>query len=134
MKAKIKIIHWIPRILCILAILFISMFALDSFEPGPPVWKQIVGFLIHLIPTYVLILFLYVAWKWELIGGIILAILGLAFSPVIYMMNYNMNHSVWITLSIVAVITVPFVVVGGLFILSHFMKKKEKTETGTVIQ
>ena len=26
--------HWIPRVLCILAILFISMFALDAFAPG----------------------------------------------------------------------------------------------------
>ncbi|MEI6456167.1 MAG: hypothetical protein WCO93_07750 [bacterium] len=134
MKPKIIVIHWIPRILCILAILFISVFALDSFDPRLTIWQQIGGFLIHLIPTYVLILFLYVAWKWELIGGIILAILGAAFTPIIYMMNYNMNHSVWITLSIVAMITLPFIIIGGLFILSHFMKMKEKTETNTVIQ
>ncbi len=122
------IIHWIPRILCILAILFISMFALDSFDPNLPVWKQIVGFLIHLVPTYVLIVLLYVAWKWELIGGIIFAIVGVIFTPLIYTMNYNMNHSVWTTLSIVLMITVPFVVIGGLFIWSHFIKKSGQAE------
>jgi len=128
MKTKILIIHWIPRILCILAILFISLFALDSFDPKLPVWKQIAGFLIHLTPTYLLIILLYVAWKWELIGGIAIAIVGVIFTPFIYSMNYNMNHSVWITLSIVFSITVPFIIVGVLFIWSHFAKKREKAK------
>lgn len=120
-----KIIHWAPRILCILAILFISMFALDSFAPGLTFRQQILGFLIHLIPSYILIIFLIVAWKWELIGGMIFMILGLGFMPFIYTMNYHMNHSVWISLSIILLINFPFVVVGGLFILSHFLKKKQ---------
>jgi len=34
MKTTTKILYWSPRILCILAILFISIFALDAFEPG----------------------------------------------------------------------------------------------------
>jgi len=120
-----KTIHWLPRILCILAILFISMFALDSFAPELTFWQQILGFLIHLIPSYILIIFLIVAWKWELIGGMIFMILGFGFMPFIYTMNYHMNHSVWISLSIILAINFPFVVVGGLFILSHFLKKKQ---------
>ncbi len=120
----IKIFHWLPRILCILAILFISMFALDSFEPGMPVWKQIGGFLIHLIPSYILILFLIVAWKWEQIGGMILIILALGLLPFVFNMNYTMNHSVWMSLGIVLVINIPFVVTGLLFLLSHYLKKK----------
>jgi hypothetical protein len=120
-----KIIHWAPRILCILAILFISMFALDSFAPELTFGQQILGFLIHLIPSYILIILLIVAWKWELIGGAIFMILGFGFMPFIYTMNYHMNHSVWISLSIILLINFPFVVVGGLFILSHFLKKKQ---------
>jgi hypothetical protein len=108
------------------------MFALDSFDPALPLWKQIAGFLIHLIPTYVLIIFLWVAWKWELVGGIILAILGVAFMPSIFTINYNMNHSVWMTLGIVAAINLPFVIVGGLFILSHYLKKRQGIATGEV--
>jgi hypothetical protein len=124
MKPGIMIIHWLPRVLCILAIFFVSMFALDSFEPGVPLMKQIGDFFMHLIPTFILILFLVVAWKWELPGGIIFVILGLGFLPFIYMMNYHMNHSVWISLSVVLVINFPFVVVGILFILSHYLKTK----------
>jgi len=121
-----KILFWTPRILCILAILFVSMFALDSFAPGLSLGQQIGGFLIHLIPTYILIIFLIVAWKWELIGGIILAAVGLGFLPFIYMMNYGMNHSVGMSLGIVMMINFPFILVGFLFILSHFAGKKKQ--------
>jgi Tfp pilus assembly protein PilN len=120
----VKISHWLARILCILAILFISLFALDSFEPGMPLWKQLVGFLIHLIPSFVLVIFLIVAWKWEQIGGMMFIILGLGLLPFIYNMNYTMNQSVWTSLGVVLVVNFPFVVIGLLFILSHFLKKK----------
>ncbi|MCX6304988.1 MAG: hypothetical protein NT040_08470 [Bacteroidetes bacterium] len=124
MKTSIRIIHWIPRVICILAILFVSMFALDSFAPGMPLWQQIGGFFMHLIPSFVLILFLIIAWKWELIGGIMFVIIGLGLLPFIYMMNYQMNHSVMMSLGVVLVINFPFILVGILFVLSHFLKSK----------
>ena len=124
MKTSLKIIHWVPRIICILAILFVSMFALDSFDPRYTLWQQLRAFAIHLIPTYILILFLIVSWKWELIGGMMLIILALGFIPFIYTHNFNMNHSVWMSLSIILMINFPFVITGGLFVLSHFLKKK----------
>jgi uncharacterized protein (DUF983 family) len=75
----------------------------------------------------VLIIFLVVAWRWELIGGVIFVILGLGLVPFIYMMNYNMNHSVWMSLEVNLIINVPFILVGILFILSHFLKRKNIT-------
>jgi hypothetical protein len=39
-------------------------------------------------------------------------------------MNYKMNHSIWMSLSIIAMITIPFVAVGVLFIFSHFRNKR----------
>jgi len=124
MKSSIRLFHWLPRILCILAILFVSMFALDSFSPGHTIWQQLGTFFIHLIPTYVLTALLIVAWKWEKIGGIIFIVIGLALSPFVFMLNYNRTHSVWVSLFIIAMITFPFVVVGILFITSYNMKKK----------
>jgi hypothetical protein len=124
MKTSIKLFNWLPRIFCILAILFISMFALDSFSPGHTIWQQLGTFFIHLIPTYVLTALLIVAWKWEKIGGIIFIVIGLALSPFVFMLNYNRTQSVWISLYIIAIITFPFVVVGILFIISNNMKKK----------
>ncbi|MFH1936587.1 MAG: hypothetical protein ABIK52_03365 [Bacteroidota bacterium] len=120
-----KILFWSPRILCILAILFVSLFALDAFEPGVSFWKQILAFVIHLIPSFILIAMLIVAWKWELIGGIIIAATGLVFSPFVFIHNYQMNHSVWMSLGIILSLTFPFILVGGLFIISYFLRRKE---------
>jgi hypothetical protein len=124
MKSSIRLFHWLPRILCILAILFVSMFALDSFSPGHTIWQQLGTFFIHLIPTYVLTAILIIAWKWEKIGGIIFIVIGLALSPFVFMLNYNRTNSVWVSLFIIAMITFPFAVVGILFITSYNMKKK----------
>ncbi|MHC1704866.1 MAG: hypothetical protein AB9846_13235 [Tenuifilaceae bacterium] len=125
MKTSIRVIHWMPRILCILAILFLSMFALDAFDPKLTILQQIGGFLIHLIPSFILIALLILAWKWELIGGIIFILIGLGFSPFIFIHNYHMNNSIWMSLFVVLMINIPFVLVGFLFILSNYKKKKD---------
>jgi hypothetical protein len=128
MKTSVRLFYWLPRILCILAILFISLFAADAFAPELTIWQQLGAFLIHLIPSFILLAFLIVAWKWEFIGGIIFMVIGLAFSPVIFMLNYNRNNSIWLSLVIILTITIPFVVVGILFLISHRQKKKNLPE------
>ncbi len=120
----VGVFHWLPRIICILAILFVSMFAADAFEPGPTIWQQLGAFLLHLFPSYILIAFLVLAWKRELVGGIIFMVIGLGLSPFVFMLNYNRNHSVGTSLEIIAMITFPFIVVGILFLVSHFLKKR----------
>ena len=124
-SSTIKIYHWLPRIICILAILFIGLFALDAFQPNLSIWQQIGEFLMHLVPSFILTALLIIAWKRELTGGILFTIIGLGFSPVVFIHNYNMNHSVFISLGIIAAITLPFIVVGILFISSHLIKKKQ---------
>jgi hypothetical protein len=124
MNNKIAWFHWLPRILCIAAILFISMFALDSFGTGEPVWRQVLAFIIHLIPVYIIVAILVLAWNYEKIGGIAFIGFGLLTTPLIFMHNYAINNSVWVSLSIILMITLPFVLVGGLFLLSHHMKKR----------
>ena len=124
MEKNIKIFHWLPRIMCIFAILFISLFAADAFAPELTIRQQLAAFLIHLIPSFILIAILIVAWKWELLGGIIFTIIGLGLSPLVYIKNFQMNHSVSMSLGIIASITLPFIIVGILFIISHHFKKK----------
>jgi hypothetical protein len=125
MKTSIRVFHWLPRIICILAILFVSIFATDAFAPGLTIWQQLGGFLIQLIPSFILLAFLIVAWKWELIGGIIFVVIGLVTSPLVFMLNHNRNHfSIDTSLKNVLIITFPFIVVGVLFIISNSLKKK----------
>lgn len=125
MSTTIKLLHWTPRVLCILAILFISMFAMDAFNPQLTLWHQIRGFLIHLLPSYILIAILWVAWKWELTGGIILTVFGLVTTLLVWNINYSMNHSVSTTLGVIFLITFPFILIGLLFIASHYAKKRQ---------
>ncbi len=133
MENSIKLYHWLPRIICILAILFVSMFALDSFAPELTLWQQIGGFLIHLIPTYILIAVLLIAWKWEYVGGILFTILGIAFCIAVFILNNHRNHNtIWQSFGIALMIAFPFVIVGVLFIVSHNKKKQnnKKEESG----
>jgi hypothetical protein len=127
MGTKEKVLYWLPRLLCIGAILFVSMFALDAFQPGMTLLEQVEGFLIHMVPSFVLLTVLLVAWKWELVGGVVITLIGLGFSPFVYLMNYNRNHSVGLSLSIILMINLPFVIVGVLFILNHYRNKKNGT-------
>jgi hypothetical protein len=125
METSIKVFHWLPRIICIMAILFVSLFAADAFAPGLTIWQQLGGFLMHLIPSFILLAFLIVAWRWELIGGIIFVVIGIVMSPFVFMLNYNRNHfSIGASLFVILVITFPFIVVGILFIVSQSLKKK----------
>jgi len=68
-KTSVRMLHWLPRILGIMVILFISIFALDAFEPERTLWQQLGTLLIHLVPSFILLGILLIAWKWEFIGG-----------------------------------------------------------------
>lgn len=123
MKKSNQLLYWTPRVLAIMAIAFVSLFALDAFQPGEPLGRQLLAFLIHMIPSFVLMAVLWLAWKRELAGGILFALIGLATSPWVFMHNYQMNHSFALSLLIILMITFPFVLVGGLFIWDHFRRK-----------
>jgi prolipoprotein diacylglyceryltransferase len=126
MKTSTKVLYWTARILGILAILFISLFSLDSFSSERNFWQNTTAFLLHLIPSFVLLALLIIAWKWEKVGGIVLTIFGFAFSIFIFVFNLKRNHfPVMTCLLQTLVVASPFVLAGILFILSHYRKKKE---------
>lgn len=118
MDTSTKVLHWLPRIICILTIIFISLFALDSFS-NPT------AFLIHLIPSFILVVILTIAWRWEKVGGIILTIAGLAWSIFVFQLNIRRTHSITASLMIITMLCFPFVLSGILFLLSDSKKKKE---------
>ena len=123
--ASMTLLHWLPGILGILGILFISLFAADAFAPGLTLWQQLGAFFIHLIPSFVLLAILIIAWRWEIAGGIIFLTISMVMTPFIYQHNFNMNHSIWISLGVILIITFPFMLVGILFIASGKEKKRK---------
>jgi hypothetical protein len=124
MKINIKIIRWTPRIISILAILFISMFALDSFDSRFTIWLQIATFFMHLIPSYILIACLIIAWKWERFGGILYLIIGIIFAIFLGIFNYHRTNSILVGIQIALLLAFPFIVSGILFIYSSILQKK----------
>lgn len=69
-------IFWTPRILGILFILFVSLFALDIFEMKLSTWETFVGLFVHLLPSIAMILALVLAWRWEWIGAAFFFVVG----------------------------------------------------------
>jgi hypothetical protein len=63
-----KIIHWAPRVAAILIIFFISLFSLDVFEMEASPLELLGGFLMHNIPSIVMIVLLIFAWKRPAVG------------------------------------------------------------------
>ncbi len=72
-------LYWTPRVLTILFIAFLSLFALDVFGEGYTFWETLVALFMHLIPHFLLIILLVIAWKWERVGGLLFIGLGLVF-------------------------------------------------------
>ncbi len=127
MKTSHKILHWSPRIICILAILFISMFSLDAFGGDKSLGQQLLDWVMNMIPSFVFIGLLILAWYKEFVGGIIFISLSVLFSVLVFLINFNRNQfSLANSLLITLAIGLPFVLVGVLFLLNHSVKKKIK--------
>jgi len=122
MKKKInKFIYWTPRILGIIFILFLMMFSLDIFEPGLTVWQIIISLFMHNIPSLILLIFLIISWKYEIVGGIVFILAGLLYN-VLLAMNPNFE---WYMLIWSLIISGPAFLVGILFLINWFKKKNQ---------
>ena len=108
-----KFLYWLPRILGMLFALFISIFALDSFGESIPFPEAVIGFLIHLAPTYIMIAILLIAWKWRVVGGTLFILAGVSY--IIWMHNPH-----WAAFLL---ISGPPILIGILFIAIHFSSK-----------
>jgi hypothetical protein len=136
-------IRWVARILFILTICFIALFALEAVEGKVGLGRQIISFLLALaMLAGPLIIILIIAWKRELIGGILIALIGLATAPFVYNLNYHNLLNIASkgfriaspglrALKIVAMINLPFIIVGVLFIISYFLHRLKKLTTQT---
>ena len=68
-QAYKRFLHYAPRVIGILGILFLSSFALDVFGQGYSASELVVALFMHLIPSLVLIAVLTLAWIYERLGG-----------------------------------------------------------------
>lgn len=68
---RLKILYWLPRGLAITVILFLGVFAFDVFEGKSSTSEMLTGFVMHLLPNFVLLGLLIIAWKNEVFGGML---------------------------------------------------------------
>ncbi|MFH1207414.1 MAG: hypothetical protein V1668_02295 [Patescibacteria group bacterium] len=108
-----KFFYWAPRVLSILIVCFVSVFALDIFEGDKTAGEIALGLLIHLIPTFVGIAVIVIAWKRELIGGWLFMALAVAF---LFMSRFELAGMLMIAL--------PFAVIGGMFLVHYYKYRK----------
>jgi hypothetical protein len=114
-----RTLFWLPRILGIVFALFISLFALDVFGEGYGFWQTLVALLIHLVPTYLVIIGLVLAWRWEWTGAVWFTALGLWY---LFMARGNLE------LPVVLLIPGPLFMIAILFLISWFYRDKSHTD------
>jgi len=121
MKTPLKrLLFWTPRILCLLFAAFISLFAADVFNEGRGFWRTILALLIHLIPTWIVLAVLFLAWRREWVGGLLFGALGAAY----LIQAWGRFH--W---SAYLCISGPLFLVGVLFFLNWIYRKELRANT-----
>jgi uncharacterized membrane protein YgaE (UPF0421/DUF939 family) len=101
MTASGRALVWAPRILGIAVALFIGVFALDALGEGPR------AILLHLVPTFVLLLAVFLAWHRPWVGALVFVALAVVYAATVP------ARPDWIL-----VISGPLLVVGLLFLWS----------------
>ena len=103
------------RILGIVFAIFISIFALDVFGEGQSLGTILVALFMHLIPTFVILIILWIAWKWSLPGGILFILIGIS-----YIISAGQQH-----IATYLIIAGTPILIGTLFVIGYILKKKK---------
>ena len=116
--ASNRLLYWTPRILTILFIIFISLFALDVFAAGYAWWEVLVALFMHLIPSFILLAGLGIAWRWPGIGGLLFIAVAAGF------MIFFKLYQHWTTALLIAG---PPLLIGVLF-LADWAARRNRIE------
>lgn len=108
-------ITWAARGLSISFALFTSIFALDVFTTSASWNTIIIDLCMHLIPTFLVLCLLFIAWHWEFIGGILYCLMGIFYILISIKTHFN--------LSACMIIAGPLLLNGGLYIFISSRKK-----------
>jgi len=104
-----SVLHWTPRVLCILLAAFAGVFALDVFNEVHGFWQTAFALWIHLIPSLVVLAILSIAWRNEAIGAAAMIGVGL------WYLNETYGR---FPIATVLMISGPLFLAGSLFALS----------------
>ena len=122
-----RALFWTPRALSILFIAFLSLFALDVFDGHLGFWQTALALTMHLIPSFVLIAALVLAWRWEWIGAALYGAAGLLYAA----WAVFMSRPVPPAMRLIWILTIagPAFVIAGLF-LANWLKRGDLRAAG----
>lgn len=117
---SIRVLYWAPRALSIAFIAFLSLFSLDVFESGQGLWSNLGKLLMHLIPSFVLVAALVLAWRWEWLGAALYAVAGVLYTTWAWQRPVHPRDKLtWILM-----IAGPVFLIAALF-LANWLKRRE---------
>ena len=116
-----RFLYWMPRVMCIAFAVFVSVFALDVFSGHGGLAETLFAFMMHMIPTAIILSILAVAWRREWIGGVLF--LGLA---VLYCWTMRGRFP----LVTYVIMSGPLVVMSGLFFLNWRLRAGQRGAKG----
>ena len=97
--------------------------SLDVFEIKASFWQLMLGFLIHNIPTIILLIILIFSWKYEIIGGIVFIFAGLLYM-ILILINMIKNGFEFFYIAWILQVGGIAILIGILYLISW--KKKLK--------
>ena len=110
-SAAKRVLVWTPRVLTIAFAMFLALFALDVFNEGYTGWRLLLALVMHLKWPAMVAAMLVLAWRWEWVGTLLFAGLGM------YYLRYNLRHPNWIL-----VISGPLFLIAALFLINWLMR------------
>ncbi len=116
-----RFMHWVPRILAIAFIIFLSLFSLDVISSELSFLQVLVGLLIHSIPSMIILVVLLVAWRDEVAGGIAFLLAGLLYVAI----AIAGSSDVLAALSQCLIIAGPPFLIGALFLFNGLRKRRD---------
>ena len=121
-----RTLFWTPPVLSILFIAFLSMFALDVFDERLSLWRTLQALTMHLIPSFVLIAALVLAWRWEWIGA---ALYGAAGTLYVVLVLRLPHLRAAMKISWILTIAGPAFAIAALFLV-NWLKRAEMRARG----
>lgn len=114
-KPTRRLLFWLPRVFCILFAVFAGLFALDVFGQGYGFLDTVLALLIHLVPTWIVLVALIISWRWEWVGGVTFIALG-----VLYLVMFR-GRVIWAAYLAIAGL---LFLLGVLFFIGWFHRKE----------
>lgn len=112
-----KFFNRLPHLLGMGFVVFLSLFAFDVFSEYSGL-SAILPFLIHLMPSFILLLFVGIAWRYEWVGAIIF--LGFA---LLYIWSVGFERPI----SWYLAISLPSAIAGMLYLINWIKKRNLHT-------